>query len=67
MSDDDRDSCPDEPTLRDPPHSEKLNGERELQSAGVSDSEISVDQEEVTSTSPGTQQGRSISSQVAAV
>ena len=38
-----------------------------LQSAGVKDGETSVDQEETTSTSPKTQQGRSNSSQVTAV
>ena len=66
-SDDARCSCPNEPTLRDPSHGENLNVELVLQSAGVNDGETSVDREEATCTSPNTQQGRSISSQVAAV
>ena len=66
-SDHDRGSRPHEPTLRDPPHGENLNVEPVLQSAGVKDGETSVNQEEATSTSPKIQQGRSISSQVAAV
>ena len=49
------------------PHGESLNVEPVLQSAGVKDSETSVNQEEANCTSPITQQGRSISSQVAAV
>ena len=60
-------SSPHGPTLRDPPHGENLNVEPVLQSAGVKDGETSVNQEEVTSTSPKAQQGRSNSSQVAAV
>ena len=65
-SDNDWGSSPHEPTLRDPTHSENLNIESVLQSAGVKDGENTVNKEEATSTSPNTQ-GRSNSSQVAAV
>ena len=51
----------------DPPHGENLNVEPVLQSAGVKDGETSTNQEEATCTSPKTLQGRSNSSQVAAV
>ena len=53
--------------LSDPLHGENLNVEPVLQSAGVKDGETSVNKEEATSTSPKAQQGRSNSSQVAAV
>ena len=66
-SDNDGGSSPHEPTLRDPHHGENLNVEPVMQSAGVKDGETSVNQEEATSKSPNTQQGRSNSSQVAAV
>ena len=66
-SDNDGGSSPHEPNLRDPPHGENINIEPVLQSAGVEDGETSVNQEEATSTSPKTQQGRSNSSQMAAV
>ena len=66
-SDNDGGCSPHEPTLRDPPHDENLNVEPVLQSTGVKDGETSVNQKEATSTSPKTQQGRSNSSQMAAV
>ena len=66
-SDNDGGSSPHEPTLRDPPHGENLKIEPVLQSAGVKYGETPANQEEATSTSPNTQQGRSNSSQVAAV
>ena len=66
-SDNDGGSSSHELTLIDPPHGENLNIEPVLQSIGVKDGETSVNQEEAISTSPNTQQGRSNSSQVAAV
>ena len=66
-SDNDGGSSHHEPTLRDPPCGENLNGETVWQSAGVKDSDKSVNQEERTCTSPKTQRGRSNSSLVAAV
>ena len=66
-SDNDGGSSPQEPTLRDSPHGDNLNVDLVLQSAGVKDGETSFNQEEATSTSPKTRQGRNNSSQVATV
>lgn len=49
-TDEDRDSCSHEPTLRDPPCNESFDGEPVLQGTGFEDKK-NVKQEEATSTS----------------
>ena len=65
--DDDGVFGPHQPTLRDPPHGENINVELVLQVTDVTNGEKSANEEEATSTLASTQQGRGISSQVAAV
>lgn len=61
-----RGSCSHESTLRDPLLGKSLEGRLLPKSAGFKDSGNTVEREEVILTSSNTQQGRSISSQVAA-